>query len=82
MTEEALARRFGELVRRLRQEGGYSQEEFSYRAGLHQTYVSSVERGERNVTIGTADKIARALGTTLAGMFSELERGSDRSNRG
>jgi transcriptional regulator with XRE-family HTH domain len=77
MVEEALARRFGELVRRLRQEKGYSQEEFSFRAGLHQTYVSSVERGERNVTIGTADRIAKALGTTLAGLFKELERGPD-----
>jgi transcriptional regulator with XRE-family HTH domain len=71
---EALAARFGELVRRLRTEKGYSQEEFSFRVGLHQTYVSSVERGERNVTIGTADRIARALGTTLSSMFSLLEQ--------
>ena len=82
MGEEALARRYGELVRRLRQEKGYSQEEFSFRVGLHQTYVSSVERGERNVTIGTADRIARALDTTLSGMFSELERGSSASDGG
>jgi transcriptional regulator with XRE-family HTH domain len=74
VAEEELARRFGALVRRLRQERGYSQEEFSFRVGLHQTYVSSVERGERNVTIGTADRIAKALGTTLAGLFEELER--------
>ena len=77
MAEETLARRFGELVRRLRQERGYSQEEFSFRVGLHQTYVSSVERGERNNTIQTADRIAKALGTTLADLFGELERGSD-----
>ena len=77
MAEETLARRFGELVRRLRQERGYSQEEFSFRVGLHQTYVSSVERGERNVTIQTADRIAKALGTTLADLFGELEQGSD-----
>ncbi len=77
MAEEALAKRFGELVRRLRTEHGYSQEEFAFRVGLHQTYVSSVERGERNVTIGTAAKIARALGTTVSGMFSELEREPD-----
>ena len=74
MAEEELARRFGELVRRLRRERGYSQEDFSFRVGLHQTYVSSVERGERNVTIGTADRIARALGMTIAGLFGELER--------
>jgi transcriptional regulator with XRE-family HTH domain len=75
MVEETLAKRFGELVRRLRTDRGYSQEEFSFRVGLHQTYVSSVERGERNVTIGTADRIARALGTTLSDLFGELERG-------
>ncbi|WP_207956915.1 helix-turn-helix transcriptional regulator [Rubrobacter tropicus] len=69
-----MAKRFGELVRRLRQAKGYSQEDFSFRVGLHQTYVSSVERGERNVTIGTANRIARALGTTLADLFVELER--------
>jgi transcriptional regulator with XRE-family HTH domain len=77
MAEEELSRRFGELVRRLRTERGYSQEEFSFRVGLHQTYVSSVERGERNVTIGTADRIARAFGMTLAGLFGELERDPD-----
>ena len=76
MAEEMLAGRFGELVRRLRQEKGYSQEEFSFRVGLHQTYVSSVERGERNVTIQTADRIAKALDKTLAEMFGELERTS------
>ena len=77
MAEETLARRFGELVRRLRQEKGYSQEEFSFRVGLHQTYVSSVERGERNGTIQTARRIEKALGTTLAYLFGELEHGSD-----
>jgi transcriptional regulator with XRE-family HTH domain len=79
MAEEMLARRFGELVRRLRQERGYSQEEFSFRVGLHQTYISSVERGERNVTIQTADRIAKALGTKLSDLFGELERESDDS---
>lgn len=77
MVEETLASRFGELVRRLRQERGYSQEEFSFRVGLHQTYVSSIERGERNVTIQTAQRIARSLGTTLEVMFGELERDSE-----
>jgi transcriptional regulator with XRE-family HTH domain len=80
MAEETLAKRFGELVRRLRTERGYSQEEFSFRVGLHQTYVSSIERGERNVTIGTADRIAKALGTTLSELFGELERRSEDTN--
>ena len=77
--EEALARRFGELVKRLRYEQVLSQEDFSFRVGLHQTYVSSVERGKRNVTLGTADRIARALGTTLSTMISEIERDREES---
>lgn len=77
MAVEELASRYGELVRRLRRERGYSQEEFSFRVGLHQTYVSSIERGERNVTIQTAHRIARSLGTTLAVMFGELERNAE-----
>lgn len=81
MAEETLSARFGKLVRRLREENGLSQEDFAFRVGLHQTYVSSVERGERNVTIGTADRIAKALGTTLADLFRELERGPDGSGR-
>ncbi len=77
MVEEELAKKFGRLVRHLRQEKGYSQEDFSFRVRLYQTYISSVERGERNVTIQTADRIAKALGTTLADLFGELERGPD-----
>ena len=76
MAEEILAKRFGELVRRLRLEQGYSQEDFAFRVNLHQTYISSVERGERNVTIGTADRIAKALGTQLSSIFMELEQGA------
>ncbi len=37
MGEETLAKRFGELVRRLRAERGFSQEEFAFRVGLHRT---------------------------------------------
>lgn len=40
-------------------------------AGLHRTYVSSVERGERNVTILTVEKFARALGVAMAELMPE-----------
>ena len=45
----------------------FDASELAFRVGLHQTYVSSVERGERNVTIGTVDRLTEALGLTLAG---------------
>lgn len=74
MSEEVLVREFGGVVRRLRLEHGYSQERFAERCGLHRTYIGSIERGEKVVTIVTANKLARALGITLAEMFSELEQ--------
>lgn len=52
---------FGHNVRRIRTEAGLSQEELGYRAKLHRTYISSVERGERNVSIENIFAIARAL---------------------
>lgn len=72
-----MPRNFGSLVRRLRSERGFLQEAFAFRVGVHRTYMGDIERGEKNVTIKTANKIAKALGLSLASMFSELERGSD-----
>lgn len=55
-------RRFGELVRLLREQAGLSQEEFAERAGVHRTYVGGIERGERNPTLLTICRLATALG--------------------
>ena len=60
-----VAVRFGDKLRRLRKSREVSQEELAARAGLHRTYVSSVERGERNVSLETIDKLARALGLPM-----------------
>lgn len=49
-------------LRRLRMATGLSQEELAARAGLHRTYVSSVERGQRNVSLDNIFALARALG--------------------
>jgi len=52
---------FGQNLRRLRTEAGLSQEELAFRAKLHRTYLSSVERAERNVSLENIFAIARAL---------------------
>lgn len=54
--------RFGRKLRAVRVEKGISQEELAHRSGLHRTYVSSVERGERNVSLVNIAKLANALG--------------------
>lgn len=48
-------------LRRLRREKGYSQEAFGDLCGLDRTYIGSIERGERNVSIDNLERIARAL---------------------
>ncbi|MEM7477064.1 MAG: helix-turn-helix transcriptional regulator [Planctomycetota bacterium] len=49
-------------LRRLRNATGLSQEELADRAGLHRTYISSVERAQRNVTLENIFALANALG--------------------
>lgn len=51
----------GHNVRRIRTEAGLSQEELAYRAKLHRTYISSIERGQRNVSVENIFAIAEAL---------------------
>ena len=57
--------RFGEKLRDIRLDLGYSQEELSFKAGLHRTYISSVERGKRNISLTNIKKIADALGLKM-----------------
>lgn len=59
-------RRIGLNLKRLREAKGLSQEAFADDAGLHRTYVSGVERGIRNPTLSVLDKLAVALGVSLA----------------
>lgn len=62
---------FAENVRRIRTKTGISQEELGERAGLHRTYISSVERGERNVALENIFAIAAALDVSAAELVSD-----------
>lgn len=63
---------FAENVKRRRQAQGLSQEALADKAGLHRTYVGAVERGERNITLLNANRIAEALGATLSECLKEM----------
>lgn len=58
--------RFGQKLRRIRERKGISQEKLAELAGLHRTYVSSVERGERNISLQNIARLAKALEVTMA----------------
>jgi transcriptional regulator with XRE-family HTH domain len=67
----------GVAIRTERSALGISQEELAERAGLHRTYVSDLERGARNPSIISIEKIAQALNLSL---LSLLERVGHRSH--
>ncbi len=70
-TQEKTARQiFARNLRRVRLEKGLSQESLASLSGLHRTYIGSVERGERNISIDNMAKIAIALNCTLHDLLS------------
>ena len=62
----------GANVRRIRREAGISQEELADRAKLHRTYISSVERAGRNVSVENIFSLAEALGVPAAELLKPL----------
>lgn len=70
----------GDIIRRWRIQRGLSQEALAARANLHRTYMGAIERGEKNVTIEMAGRVAEALGTTLSALIAEAESDGSEKN--
>ena len=68
MKKEILVK-FGDRVRQLRLQHGFTQEELAARAGVHRTYVGMVERAEKNITLTNIEKFAQALRVSLVRLF-------------
>jgi transcriptional regulator with XRE-family HTH domain len=62
---------FASRLRQIRQVQGLSQEELADRAGLHRTYVGSVERGERNISVDNIERLAKALEIDIIELLKE-----------
>jgi transcriptional regulator with XRE-family HTH domain len=66
-----LSKKLGQRIEDLRRKQGITQEELAERAKLHRAYFWDIENG-RNVTINTAQKIAKALKVSLSELFKGL----------
>lgn len=73
ISRRALGRRraFGRRVRSLRSQRGLSQEALAELAGIHRTYVGSVERGERNIALDNIHALADALDVSPARLVDD-----------
>lgn len=67
-------RAFGQEVAIHRKRLGISQEELGFRAQVHRTYVSQIERGLKSPSLSIILKLSRALGVTAAQLISAVER--------
>lgn len=63
--------RFAERLRIERTARGLSQEELAALAGLHRTYIGSVERSERNVSIDSMERLAQAIGLDVVDLLAK-----------
>jgi transcriptional regulator with XRE-family HTH domain len=72
--EQAPQAAFGCAMRKFREESGVSQEKLALVCGIHRTYIGSVERGERNISIQNMARIATALKIPLSKIVLEMER--------
>lgn len=68
-----LTKQIGQRIRNYRVERGYSQEKLAELSGCHPTYIGQVERGEKNATLESVEKISSALKIPLSTLFEKLE---------
>ncbi len=64
-----IEKQVGNRIKEIRNSLGISQEELAFRAGVHRTYIASLEVGKRNVSIVTLEKIVKALEVSMSEFF-------------
>ena len=72
-----IAKVLGQRIRNYRNSKGLSQEKLAELSGCHPTYIGQIERGEKNATIESIEKISVALDISLSGLFEKLGGGKD-----
>ena len=69
-----IAKSVGQRIRNYRTQLGWSQEKLAELSGCHPTYIGQLERGEKNATLESIEKIASAMNIPLSKLFEKLGR--------
>ncbi len=69
MSATPARKQFAKKLKVLRNKAGFSQEELGFKAGLHRTYIGSIERAEQNISIDNIHKLAKALKISVEEFF-------------
>ena len=67
-----IAKIIGQRIRNYRTQKGLSQEKLAELAGCHPTYIGQLERGDKNATLESVEKIASAMDISLSELFDKL----------
>ena len=71
-----IERLFGQVLQETRKSCGLSQEELGFEANYHRTYISQLERGQKNPSLKAVFRLAQALGVKPSEMIRRVEKGS------
>lgn len=72
-----LEKAFGSVLREAREKAGLSQDQLAHDAGLHRTYISLLERGQRQPSLRAITSLAQALGLAPSTLISRYEERTD-----
>lgn len=75
-----IAKAIGQRIRNYRTQKNLSQEKLAEISGCHPTYIGQLERGEKNATLESIEKISAALQISLSTLFEKVDEISDGSN--
>jgi transcriptional regulator with XRE-family HTH domain len=74
-----IKKKLGAVIRKLRIDKSISQESLALQANIDRTYISDIEKGDRNVSIEILEKLAKALEISVSNLFKQMEDYGKRS---
>ena len=77
---KSLSKIIGERIRNYRNHEGLNQEQLAERCGLHATYIGQLERGEKNATLESIEKIVKGLNISFETLFEKIQVGEFKNN--